>query len=346
VIEPKTPPIDDIDSYYRSLENYWHPVLLSAQLTSEAPVRISLLGRDLVLARLGAQLSAMRDLCRHFQARLSDGTLEEFIDPSGERHSVVRCRYHGWAYRHDGQCIHIPQLGGDKSPAKSARVEVFEIAEMHGLIWVCLGSPVSDIPRFPECEEIGMVGTPINQSPAWKCSLPRLILSALDDYHFPWLHDGLLGSRDDALPPERNIFREGSDLISDFQVNQPPNVTNSKSINVSSVSVVSYRMQIHMPNVMRLIKRSNAGIYVVFFFPYPISFNETGLFYRVVRNYAVSNHDDTRILAFEAMVQSMDAPVVSNQRPWLQTPYTIKGADDALVEYRKWCSELSIPLSV
>ena len=340
------PSIEDVANYYESLRPYWHPVLPSDQLTSAEPIKVTLLGHDIVLARLNGEVTALRDLCRHFQARLSDGTIEKHEVPTGESVGVIRCRYHGWAYQSDGQCVHIPQLGNNRQPARSARVERYEAQERHGLVWVALEKPQYGIPELPECNEPGMVATPLAQAPAWNCSLPRLILSALDDYHFPWLHDGLLGTRENAAPPIRNIFRDGSSLISDFSVEQPANVTNADSGTSEVHSSVDYRMHVSMPNVIHLVKRGPSGAYVVLFFPVPVANDKTELFYRVFRNYDVSPHDDTRILAFEAMVQAMDAPVVSNQRLWLQSPYPIGGADDALVAYRDWCNELSIPLNI
>ena len=346
IFDSDTPPTADIAKYYESLAAYWHPVMPSSELTVDSPRKATLLGRDIVLARLDGAVSAFRDLCRHFQARLSDGTIESFVHQDGRNCSVLRCKYHGWAYGADGDCVEIPQLNRCGIPPKAASAETYHVQERHGLIWVCLTTPVTGIPEFPECEADGMVSTRIKSGSVWTCSLPRMILSALDDYHFAWLHDGLLGTRDDAEPPARKISKLENQLISEFVVDQPANVTNAGSDLVEDVSRVDYRMIVDMPNILRLVKRSYAGTYVVFFFPAPESFNSTRLFFRVVRDYDVSSHDETRILSFEALVQSMDAPIVSNQRPWLQAPFPIKGADDVLMEYRDWCAQLSIPLTV
>ena len=62
-------------------------------------------GRDLVVARRGDELFAMRDVCPHYGARLSGGVLTcarlvggvgEY--PVDEEVPVLRCPWHNWEY--------------------------------------------------------------------------------------------------------------------------------------------------------------------------------------------------------------------------------------------------------
>lgn len=334
-----------VEKYYESLSPYWHPVARVYDVEPRKIIRTEILGKEIIVVRLDGKIAVLDDLCRHFQAKLSDGVIEANCPKySGE---VVRCRYHGWAYKNDGECVDIPQLPEGKRIPKAARVKSYHVRIEHDLVWVCLtDKPEFDIPKFPETASNDMVNTAAQYSSPWKCSIVRMILSALDDYHFPWLHEGVLGSRDNVTHPKRDISRNGMELKSTFSTTQPRNVTNSEALGASenNESIVFYEMIVSMPNVIRLIKRSGDGnIYVVMFYPTPKTYNETGIFWSVSRNYATSRADEESIVNFESFVQSQDKVLVSNQRPWLQNAMPVAGADDALIEYLKWIKELNIP---
>ena len=85
----------------------------------------------LVLRDDDGELRAFRNVCRHRGSRLLSGT--------GECPKAIRCLYHGWTYRLDGQLIGVPEgrsiPGLDKSELGlfPARIEV-----MCGLIFVNL----------------------------------------------------------------------------------------------------------------------------------------------------------------------------------------------------------------
>ena len=65
----------------------------------------------LVLRDEHGELRAFRNVCRHRGSRLFSG--------SGECGKAIRCRYHGWTYRTDGELIGVPEgrsiAGLDKS---------------------------------------------------------------------------------------------------------------------------------------------------------------------------------------------------------------------------------------
>ena len=88
------------------------------------------------------ELRAFRNVCRHRGSRLLSG--------SGECKKAIRCRYHGWTYRMDGELIGVPEgrqiPGLDKSALGlfPARVEVLQ-----GLVFVNL-----DIDATPLAEQV------------------------------------------------------------------------------------------------------------------------------------------------------------------------------------------------
>jgi vanillate O-demethylase monooxygenase subunit len=81
----------------------------------------------------------------------------------------------------------------------------------YGLIWVCLEDPVTDIPSFPEWEMDNYRHVPC---PAyrWKTSAERMVENFTDFGHLGYLHDGLLGTRDNLVVPPHHVEQSGLDL--------------------------------------------------------------------------------------------------------------------------------------
>ena len=137
-------------------------------------------------------LRAFRNVCRHRGSRLLSG--------SGDCGKAIRCRYHGWTYRFDGQLIGVPEgraiPGLDKSALGlfPARVEV-----MSGLVFVNLdihATPLAEqVAGLPErMERYGIERLQVRQEkpttqPAnWKIVVDNF----LEGYHVPIAHPGLM----------------------------------------------------------------------------------------------------------------------------------------------------------
>ena len=146
----------------------------------------------LVLRDDEGELRAFRNVCRHRGSRLLSG--------SGDCGKAIRCRYHGWTYRFDGELIGVPEgraiPGLDKSALGlfPARVEV-----MSGLVFVNL-----DVHATPLAEQVGelperldrygldklkvLVEDETHQPANWKIVTDNY----LEGYHVPIAHPGLM----------------------------------------------------------------------------------------------------------------------------------------------------------
>jgi choline monooxygenase len=146
----------------------------------------------LVLRDDEGELRAFRNVCRHRGSRLLSG--------SGECGKAIRCRYHGWTYRFDGQLIGVPEgrsiPGLDKSKLGlfPARVEV-----LAGLVFVNL-----DIHAVSLADQTAGLGErlarwnlqhlkvkqekPSTQPANWKI----VVDNYLEGYHVPIAHPGLM----------------------------------------------------------------------------------------------------------------------------------------------------------
>jgi choline monooxygenase len=146
----------------------------------------------LVLRADDGQLRAFRNVCRHRGSRLLNG--------SGQCGQAIRCLYHGWTYRLDGELIGVPEgrsiAGLDKTELGlfPARVET-----MCGLVFVNL-----DIHAQPLAEHVA--GLPERLAPynieglspygEWRGTQPSNWKIVIDNYnegyHVPIAHPGLM----------------------------------------------------------------------------------------------------------------------------------------------------------
>ena len=112
--------------------SHWYAVEASALVEAETVHQAFLFGQELAVWRsTSGTIHAWDNRCPHRSVRLSLGFVE------GER---LVCRYHGWRYGTNGQCIHIPAHPG-MSPPRAAVVTRRACLERDGVIWVSLGMP-------------------------------------------------------------------------------------------------------------------------------------------------------------------------------------------------------------
>ncbi len=332
-----------IEAYHSSLEPFWHPVLPSAEL-DKGPIAVELLGRGLVLARLEGEASAFDDVCRHLGAALSGG---QVVD--GGCH--LRCPYHGWSYDRSGRCVDIPARRGAAIP-REARVRSYATREKYGLIWVCLDEePEHEIPVLPEFDDPEVHKGPLRTYGPWRASAPRIVMAALDDTHFPWVHPGILGDPAHPEPPDHRVYREGEYLVSIYDMLQPANDTVSANGGAGALEKVTYTNYVTATSI-RLVKESAAGVYVIWQVASPIAHDRSLIFSRQARSFDRDPARDPEYERLQDTILEQDRPIVESQRPWLLPPLSsrmmlyVRPADLPLVAFQKWLEELDIPQEV
>lgn len=330
-------------AYHASLEPFWHPVAVSEGV-GPSPVAVQLLGRALVLARLEGEVVAFDDVCRHLGAALSLGEVVE----DGCR---LRCAYHGWSYDRTGRCVDIPARRGASIP-REARVRAHHTAERYGLVWVCVAEePVSEIPVLPEFEEEGFHRGPLRDYGTWRASAPRIVMAALDDTHFPWVHPGILGDPEHPEPPDHRVYREGDYLVATYDMMQPANDTVSTGGGAGALEKVTYTNYV-TPTSIRLVKDSAAGRYVIWQVASPVAYDTSRIFSRQLRSFDRDPGRDPEYERLQDTILSQDKPIVESQRPWALPPLSsrmmlyVRPADLPLVAFQKWLEELHIPQEV
>ena len=324
---------------YRAMRHFWHPVMYADDL-GDQPEAVVLLGEQLVLARLGRDVRCFSDLCVHRGTPLSIGSIE------GDQ---LRCAYHGWTYGTDGVCTAIPSRFGARIPSR-ARLEVYQVAERHGLIWVCLEDPVFPLPEFPED---GQERFRITKAPAydWATSSHRRIENYIDVSHFAWVHDGVLGDHNRPEVNEYDVGRSGGEIryVYTGQEESTDILKNEGLANPEESFVSELQYRIFMPGTVLLEQpMPNGHKYALFFGTCPIGPKTTRNFTFLARDYDLDDLEagDAKMLEYNDMVVNQDHPVVIAQRPEelpfdLTAELHIRGVDRTSIEYRQWLIQLT-----
>jgi phenylpropionate dioxygenase-like ring-hydroxylating dioxygenase large terminal subunit len=333
------PSAEAIESFNAGMAGFWHPVGLASELGAERPLGVELLGRRLAIARLGDGISAFDDLCRHFGAALSIG---EIVD------GCLRCHYHGWTYDQSGTVVDIPARRGLPIP-REAKVGCYPVQEAYGLLWVCLADqPRADLPAYPEFADPAYIKTPHRVYEGWQAAATRIVMAALDDTHFPWVHPGILGDPSHPEPPDHRAEVVGDHVVASYLIEQPANISLGSAPGASGLEPVAYTNHVY-PSTIRLHKEAPGGVFILFQTMQPIAHNRSRIFLQVARNFDLDRDRDETYLAFEDVIQSQDKPVVESQRPWLLPPLSsrlmlyVRPADLPLIAYQKWMEDLGIP---
>jgi phenylpropionate dioxygenase-like ring-hydroxylating dioxygenase large terminal subunit len=323
-------------SLYEAWRRFWHPVMYSADL-SDRPRPALLLDEPLVLVRFADGVRAFRDLCVHRGTALSLGWLED---------DRLVCAYHGWTYSEDGQCVRIPARHGSRIPGR-AKLRRYECMEKDGLIWVCLGDePLFPPPDFPEINDpsFRVVAGPAYD---WSCNAPRRLENFVDFAHFAWVHEGVLGSRENPEVPDHDVWREGHCLRFSARVLEPSDGVTKKRLGVQDDMLsVDNDYRLFMPLTIYLDRRfPGDNHYVLFMSASPVRRKLTRSFWFIARNYAF-DEDDQEFLDFENLILEQDRPVVESQRPEelpvdLSAELHIKGIDQVSIKYRRWLVEIA-----
>lgn len=309
------------------LRNYWHPVARVASVGAD-PVPTTLLGEQLVLFRTDDEIVVLKDLCIHRGTPLSLGWLK------GDE---IVCHYHGWRYDKTGVCTHIPTLppGGRIPPA--ARVPRYRCEQRYGLVWVALDDPKHPIPDYPAYESESMA-TVLYDDFHWQANAARVIENVLDYTHFPWVHDGLLGQRDEPMYPHvrPEFFDDG------LKYDVPDDRNNTvRSYRLFLPFTVTLTVTTRIPEHERQTDAMSpkGRNYSMMFTCCPVSSRETIQYFFTSRDWNLTKPDEDWY-AFDAVVMAQDQMVVENQRPEelpldLTAELHLRGTDAGALAYRR-----------
>lgn len=170
------------------LLDVWYFAATSDAIRMGAQTRVMIAGEPVLIGRTGGgEAFALRDVCPHRAVPLSAGRQVET-----EGAPTVECPYHGWRFRTDGVCAHMPSLV-EGQPYDPSRVKVrsFPVAERNGAIFVFVsadkratGAPAQPPPDFG----------PLPPRPkfvverVFNAHMDNAVVGLMDPAHVPFVH--------------------------------------------------------------------------------------------------------------------------------------------------------------
>jgi len=161
------------------MRRYWQPVARSADL-GERPLRLSILGEDLVLFRDGSgRLGLLHRHCTHRGAGLELGRIAE---------RGIRCCLHGWWFDEDGTVLDAPAEPRDSPLPRTTTQGAYPVHEVAGLVFAYLGPPEHQ-PVFPNLDAFNLPGTElVSYSLHYPCNWLQVHENLMDPLHAVFLH--------------------------------------------------------------------------------------------------------------------------------------------------------------
>lgn len=289
-------------SDWHILADYWHPVCLSTDLTTDKPRAVVLLDEELVLYRAGETVVAARDLCIHRGVPISMGWME------GDE---IVCPYHGFRYGPDGRCTEVPAQPDSAIPKKLC-LQVYRVEERYGIIWVCLSSdPRQPLPDWPELDDQQLKQLQL-EGDLWKCAAARHTENFNDLAHLSWVHAGTFGNREkpEVAPYEVKTTSYGLHFEFDYE-----RYSIDQRTGAPPLEKIHYTYDLTLPFYTRLrIAFPDGHNFVICNLPSPQSARQTNVMFRMTRDFDLNGPGDTT-LDVQRRVLAEDRPIVEAQRP-------------------------------
>jgi 5,5'-dehydrodivanillate O-demethylase len=252
------------------LRRYWHPIAAATQLDENPVKKVRILGESLVLFRdRQGRKGLISDTCAHRRINLAFGIPE----PEG-----LRCAYHGWLYRADGQCIEMPgEPEGSTFPSR-VKLAAYPVQELCGLIFAYLGpEPAPLLPRWDMfvwdhvLRDIGFQEVP--------CNWFQMQENNVDPVHLTWLHGNFsnyvlerLGRSDlkrSAFPAQGSLH--GWDLYENgiIKRSRPPGAPESDPHWSTGMGFLFPNLEVIMTNFQYRVPMDDTHTLQVYFSAYP-----------------------------------------------------------------------------
>ncbi|MGE0799965.1 MAG: Rieske 2Fe-2S domain-containing protein [Lautropia sp.] len=127
----------------RYMRMFWQPIHLLAGIAPGQAKPLQIMGERYTLYRGDSgEVHLADERCAHRGTLLHTGWVEG---------DSIRCRYHGWRYAADGQCVEQPGER-DKPFCETVHIRSWPLRVFHGLVFAYLGE--GEAPAFPEFSDV------------------------------------------------------------------------------------------------------------------------------------------------------------------------------------------------
>lgn len=293
-------------------QQFWYPVGFSEDL-DDAPLSRMLLGQSVVLWRgEGGVPAAAIDRCPHRDGRLSQGWTCE---------GRIVCPYHGWEYGPDGVAAKIPQLPELSTFPSRFALRHVEVCERYGALWVCLGTPVRDIPALPDPAAPGWrVVREFDEE--WSAHAARLMENSFDPAHTVFVHRATFGDtqRPDVQVPTVERTSYGLVIRSALSVANPDFARSTTGEDTPYTTRTS-ETEFHAP-FLRVLRSAYPGgiVHQIVTAATPVDDNRLRLVQWAVRNDREEDAPAADVVAFDRRVTWEDQAILEG----ITAPYSYR----------------------
>ncbi|HZZ18996.1 MAG TPA: aromatic ring-hydroxylating dioxygenase subunit alpha [Opitutaceae bacterium] len=306
-VEPETRALPTgctfLESDWRALAPQWFPVAF-AKSVKDSPVPVRLLDEKLVAWRTSDGTARVaRDLCLHRGAPLSLGSV------AGDE---LVCKYHGFRYGPDGQCVKIPAHPGAAIPPKLC-LRMHPVREAFGLIWTqVIEDPSSLFPDFSEWDDPAYVQI-MPDSVKIRSSAGRQVEGFLDVSHFATVHAPSFGEPENPVVPNYSVVPTPGG----FKANYVSSVSNYSTA-LKHMAPANFKwsrlFEVFFPFTAKLTVQYPHGKLHVLNAACPISAKQSEIFVPICRDFDKDAPlEDT--LDFNHQVFAEDKELVESQCP-------------------------------
>ena len=175
------------------LRDIWYFAMPGENLKIGELTHKGLLGEPIAIGRdEDGAVFALRDICPHRGVPLTAGRMLNGKESACGK-SVIECPYHGWQFRTNGSCAHIPSLvPGQDIEVERIHVREYPVREIQGNIWIFMADekranvkPDHEPPTLP-----GFENRPANlrETMTFSCHIDHAVIGLMDPAHGPFVH--------------------------------------------------------------------------------------------------------------------------------------------------------------
>jgi vanillate O-demethylase monooxygenase subunit len=186
------------------IRNAWYVAGWADEVKAGEMFHRQLLGERVVFYRKADGTPvALQDRCAH---RFIPLHLGKIVDDR------IECLYHGLQFDCSGRCVKNPH--GDGRVPEAARVAAYSVHERHGMMWIWMGDAPADacaIPDYGVLDDTGSFTTSRGYLHI-QANYELMGENLLDLSHITYLHDGYLGSPEQA-GADQVVEEEGDHIL-------------------------------------------------------------------------------------------------------------------------------------